>query len=391
VASAQRDVPGFPSAHENVTLRELVVCSLESWDDIWRRNQFFTDALLRRNSGLRVLFVEPPADPLFDLRAGRTPALPRLRWITVDRRLRAFRPLKALPRKAGPLADRLLRSQVLFLARHMSFTEPTLWVNDLTYAPLIPHTRWPSLYDVTDDWLLAPSSSREIQRLRRLDGLALDAADEVVGCSQTLAASRGAQRPVSLVPNGVDVEHLRRPRPRPHDLPDAPVAVYVGSLHDWRIDVELIVELARAQPQLSLVFVGPNSLEQGSRRLLEALPNIVLLGPRPYRDVPGYLQHADVVIVPHRISPFTESLDPIKVYECLAIETPTVATPVAGFREHAEELHVVDRAVFPTRVGELVRAPSRSTRAAEPPQWEERALQFELLLRRASRSRHTPG
>ena len=49
--------------------------------------------------------------------------------------------------------------------------------------------------------------------------------------------------------------------------------------------------------------------------------------------MPGYLQHADVVIVPHVVSPFTESLDPIKAYECLAVGRPTVATPVPGFRE----------------------------------------------------------
>ena len=52
-------------------LKELVVCSLEAWDDVWRRNQFFVDGLLRRNPGLRVLFVEPPADPLFDLASRR--------------------------------------------------------------------------------------------------------------------------------------------------------------------------------------------------------------------------------------------------------------------------------------------------------------------------------
>ena len=57
-------------------LRELVVCSLESWDEVWRRNQFFVDALRKRNPELRVLFVEPPADVLFDLRSGRLRPLP---------------------------------------------------------------------------------------------------------------------------------------------------------------------------------------------------------------------------------------------------------------------------------------------------------------------------
>ena len=60
-------------------LAELVVCSLEPWDEIWRRNQFFVDALLRRKPALRVLFVEPSADVLFDITQRRRPEMPRFR------------------------------------------------------------------------------------------------------------------------------------------------------------------------------------------------------------------------------------------------------------------------------------------------------------------------
>ena len=161
-----------------------------------------------------------------------------------------------------------------------------LWINDVTYAPLIERTRWPSLYDITDDWLLAPFHATRARRLRRLDALALPHADEVVVCSPALAASRGKTRPVSLVPNGVDVEHFRRPRPRPKDLPPGPTAVYVGSLHDARLDVELVGDLADALPQLSVVLVGPDSLGAESHRLLARRPNVHLLGARPYDDVP---------------------------------------------------------------------------------------------------------
>jgi glycosyltransferase involved in cell wall biosynthesis len=373
-----------PDMSHNGALHELVVCSLEAWDDVWRRNQFFVDILLRRNPDLRVLFVEPPADPLFDLWERRAPELPRLRSITADGRLRAFRPLKALPRRAGPIADRLLRGQIEAVARLMGFSHPTLWVNDVTYGPLALSTGWPSLYDVTDDWLHAPFATRELKRLRDLDEFAVRHADEVVVCSQALAVSRGARRSVSLIPNAVDVEHFRRPRARPEDLPARPVAVYLGSLHDFRIDAELVAEVARDLPHLSLALIGPNALSADSQAALEGLPNVFLLGPRPYEDVPAYLQHADIVIVPHRVSPFTESLDPIKVYECLAIDTPTVATPVAGFREHDEELHIVDRNAFAARVAAVLSAPARASREVVTAGWEQRASEFERALRRAS-------
>src|ERR1019366_8005508 len=219
-------------AVEPPPLRELVVCSLEPWAEVWRRNQFFVDALLRRFPALRVLFVEPPADVLYELAQRRRPTLPRIRSLRSDGRLNALRPLKPLPRRLGSIADRVLQHRVIRAARRLGFTQPTLWLNDVTYTPLIQRTSWPTVYDVTDDWLLAPFSPRMIDRLRELDAIALDHADEVVVCSPALAASRGATREVTLVPNGVDSEHFQRPQPRPRDMPSAPTAVYLGTLHD---------------------------------------------------------------------------------------------------------------------------------------------------------------
>jgi glycosyltransferase involved in cell wall biosynthesis len=366
-------------------LGELVVCSLEAWDEVWRRNQFFVSALLRRRPGLRVLFVEPAADPFFDVASRRKPTPPRLRRISDDGRLLALRPVKTLPRRVGGLADALLLAQVRLGARALGFTNPTLWINDVTYAPLISATRWASLYDVTDDWLLAPVGKRERVRLLSLDRFALTHADEVVVCSDALARTRGATRQVSLVHNGVDAEHFSRPRPRPADFPAGPVAVYVGSLHESRLDVDLVCDLARSLPQASIVLVGPTALAVGSRRILGAEPNVYLLGPRPYQEVPAYLQHADVIIVPHRVTPFTESLDPIKAYECLAVSTPTVATPVAGFREHGETFDIVSRIDFCARVQDVLLRTHGSTPVRTPPSWGERALEFESVLMRASR------
>src|ERR1039458_9509286 len=375
-------------AHERALPRELVVCPLEPWDEVRRRNHFFVDALLRRSAPLRVLFVEPPADLLFDLTHKRWPTLPGIRSVRADGRLHVLRPLKALPRRVDSLADRRLQSRVISAAQRLGLTRPTLWINDVNYASLIRRTGWPTVYDVTDDWLLAPLPPREVDRLRALDAIALANSDEVVVCSPALGASRGAIRDVTLVPNGVDTEHFRRPRSRPHDLPSAPTAVYVGTLHDARLDVDLVLELARALPTLSVALVGPDALSGDSRRELLTAPNITMLGARPYADVPAYLQHADVVLVPHRVTPFTDSLDPIKAYECLVVDTPTVATPVAGFRELAGRMTVATRDSF-TRAVEaaLLAGPKRPEEATPVARWDERAASFGQVLARAATRR----
>jgi glycosyltransferase involved in cell wall biosynthesis len=41
----------------------------------------------------------------------------------------------------------------------------------------------------------------------------------------------------------------------------------------------------------------------------------------------------EACFVPHHVTPFTESLNPIKLWEYLAAGKPIVSTPVAGFRE----------------------------------------------------------
>lgn len=363
------------------SLRSLVVCSLEAWDDVWRRNQFLVDGLLRRNNDMVVLFVEPPHDLVEGLARRRLPRRPRLRPVAGSGRLWTLQPVKPLPRRAGPVSDRALWWQVRQAATRLGLVDPVLWVNDTAYGPLIGQTGWPSVYDVTDDWLLVPVPPRERDRRRQLEAVAMRDADQVVVCSPGLARSRGAVRPTILIPNGVDVGHFTCRRPRPADLPVAPVAVYVGTLHDERIDVELVVELATRLPGLSIALVGPDVLGPGSRRRMAAHGNVRLLGPRPYSQVPSYLQHADVVVVPHLVTPFTESLDPIKAYECLAVGRPTVATTVAGFRTLGPPVASVPREEFTARVEQALEVGGIA--AAAPPDdlsWDDRCQRFEAVL-----------
>jgi teichuronic acid biosynthesis glycosyltransferase TuaH len=369
------------------TLLSLVVCSLEAWDEVWRRNQFLVDGLLRRNPRLHVLFVEPPHDLVQGLCQRRFPTAPRLRPVAEIGRLWTLQPVKLLPRQAGPWSDFALWWQVCHAAARLGLQDPILWVNDTTYGPLIARTRWASVYDVTDDWLLEQVPPREHARRRRLEAVTLRDADEVVVCSPNLAESRGAVRPTTLIPNGVDAEHFALPRTRPPDLPASPTAVYVGTLHDERIDVELVLELATRLPDLSVVLVGPDSLAAGSRRRLAARGNVSLLGRRPYALVPGYLQHADVVIIPHRVTPFTESLDPIKAYECLAVRRPTVATEVAGFRALGPPVASVAREAFTARVAQalLAEVPAGMPQLGEA-SWEDRCDRFEAVLATTRRS-----
>jgi glycosyltransferase involved in cell wall biosynthesis len=374
---------------------DLVVCSLEAWDEVWRRNQFLVSGLLAADPRLRVLFVEPPTDPLFELSRRRPPSRARgLRRSTDADRLWTLQQSKIAPRRAGQLADRMLTRGVVRAARRLGMRQPLLWVNDPSRAAVLVRTGWPALYDITDDWLLADRSERQRERIAADERVLMQRCAAVVVCSPQLQRAKGAVRPVTLIPNAVDVEHYRRPAPRPDDLPAGRCAVYVGTLHEDRLDVELCVRTVRTLPPgCSLVLVGPDALSPASRARLAGEPDVVLAGARPYAVVPGYLQHADVLLVPHLVTDFTDSLDPIKLYEYLAVGRPVVSTPVAGFRERADAVTLAASEEFPQAVAAALDADAESSgapivqtvQADRPavsvvPSWGERVAAMRAVL-----------
>jgi teichuronic acid biosynthesis glycosyltransferase TuaH len=367
---------------------DVVCCSLEPWDEVWRRNQFLATGMVEQREDLRLLFVELPFDATWTLLHGRLHRPPGLRSIGRSGRLWAVTPTKWLPRRIWPGADRSLQRKLLRLLGRLGFTRPVLWINDCSYAGLLDLRDWPCVYDITDDWLLIDGSERELERLRRNDADLLERADEVVVCSPALAASRGAARSVHLIPNGVDVAHLRTPMPRPADLPDGPVVLYQGSAAATRLDVELCVEIAtRISGRATLVLLGPSSLDRATEAILRRA-GVVLLGSRPYRTVPAYMQAARVLVVPHLVNPFTESLDPIKARELVALGRPTLSTPVAGLRDIGPPIHVAERHNFASRLEELLdeETPPEGPGPllGRPPSWEERSSEFLRVIEAAS-------
>lgn len=369
-------------------MTDLVVVSLESWDDVWRRNQHLVSGLLAADPELRVLFVEPPADPLHDLLHGRRPVGGhRARRVRGHSRLVTYRPVKWVPRRLDPSADRRLAGAVLRTARRVEFRHPILWINDPAAAGLSTTSGWPTLYDITDDWLAADRSPVELARLAAAEDTLLATAAEVVACSPELVRRKSGVRkgrPIELVPNAVDAAAYREPRMRPHDLPTGRVAVYVGTLHSDRLDVPLAVRTATALGRSgTLVFVGPDLLaSEDSARLREA--GAVILGSRPRDEVIGYLQHADALVVPHLVNAFTDSLDPIKLYEYQAVGRPVVSTPVAGFRDAGDSVEVQEPEHFPQGVVDAVEHRSDRRRGVVAPiaDWSERVGRVRNILNR---------
>jgi glycosyltransferase involved in cell wall biosynthesis len=96
-----------------------------------------------------------------------------------------------------------------------------------------------------------------------------------------------------------------------------------GLIADW-VDVELLASVARRFPEGSLVLVGKTTTDIS---MLERLPNVHLLGRKPYAELPDYCKGFDVALNPFRINELTLNSNPLKVREYLAAGLQVVSTP----------------------------------------------------------------
>ena len=153
----------------------------------------------------------------------------------------------------------------------------------------------------------------------------LRSADLVTAVSPTLLEdSLAANRRAFLLPNGADIAHFARPSPPPAALDGRGTMVgFVGAV-SWRVDMALLEGIARRRPAWTIVLVGRVTVP------VPRLDNLLVVGDRPYEELPGWVQRFDVGIVPYTDAAFNRASFPLKVFDYLASGVPVVAAPLPG-------------------------------------------------------------
>jgi glycosyltransferase involved in cell wall biosynthesis len=338
-------------------LTDLIFISIEPWDQVWRRNQFVTQLLAQRHPKQRILWVNPANDVSNSIRKGRFAEAARRLHTAPPLALRdlpnvfLFTPIKLLPATlqiGSAINDALARRQIRAAARQLGFDKHLLWINPHYAAHMAGHMNESAvIYDITDDWSAMPVPETLRTRILQQDEQLAQRSDAIIVCSPRLAEQKKQYAgKVHLIPNGVDTDRYRPVCQRTldtHPLTASwprPVLAHTGTIHSDRTDVALVLEIARLIPRGTIALIGPDHLNDADRDRLRAMPNIRLSGPVPNAELPRIMSGFDVCIVPHLVDAFSESQDPLKLYEYLACGLPIVSTPIAGFRNFPELIHL---------------------------------------------------
>jgi glycosyltransferase involved in cell wall biosynthesis len=348
--------------------RDIVFISSIDWDAQWQAPQEL--ALRLSKAGNRVLYLENTGVRAPGLRdTGRV--MRRLKLWAGALRTQGVRPVQpglwvyaplVLPPFGFALGAYLNRHLFLPLiggaARRLGMRDPLIWVflpteTTLGLLDLLGAPRGRVVYYCAADFAQLTTSAR---RLARSEAELVERSDVVFTiCDELAIHCRRWNENVHVFPYGVNLkafplhnsDSAHTPRSEREGFSWAPsqtngrnghkVIGYVGGLHR-HVGVDMLVEMARARPAWSWVFVGSPEVPLKD---LPGLPNVYLLGQRPHHELARYIRTFDVCIVPYQRSVYTETVVPSKINEYLAMGKPVVSTnlpPVCDFNDKHQVL-----------------------------------------------------
>lgn len=273
---------------------------------------------------------------------------------------------------------------------------PLLWVYTPTVAPyLASMPRAGLVYHCVDRWWAFSDYDSKVMRDCHAQ-LCTEADVVFASAGELLQDCLKYTSRAYLLRHGVEWEHFSRaalaPPERPADIRDirGPIIGFFGLIHEW-VDQDLLCRVAAAFPQATIVLIGRVQVDDTR---LRAMPNIRLLGQRPYADLPAYAAAFDVALVPFVRNELTAAVNPIKLREYLCAGLPVVATalPEIVLLSDRRQLRVAETAEeFVQAVGEVLevgggsRGAEKRRVAAEAERgesWAGRCAAMAGLLRR---------
>jgi glycosyltransferase involved in cell wall biosynthesis len=343
---------------------DLLVLSEVRWGYFRTRKQFLLSRFPER---WRVYFAQPPGgrdDPWAPRREGNVTCF-TVPFLKPGTRNPLYNAAASLP----PARALLEAAAEGYLARALGrlgvAADPVILVSNIYAARALSRLRRKLVfYDFNDSpfqFAAAPAWARDYWRrtLAQVDAFF------VVSEYYRRELSRQTDRPLVLLGNGVEFPRFAAPREVPAELAalPRPRIGYLGLLSHF-LDFEVLEALRRARRGGTLVLLGPGDpATDAAVRALAARGGVAVPGPRPYDDVPAWLQGLDLGVIPFRASdPHVQGINPNKVYQYLAAGLPVVTTPVLDLEAAPPALQ------FASSVSEWERAVARALDAPPDPE-----------------------
>lgn len=262
--------------------------------------------------------------------------------VNVENQFWVFSPVSVPGPTGQKLSSWALAPQIKMAAARAGIKRPLLWVHCPAGAALvkdIPHAAL--VLQRTDRFESFPEADPAVvgAQIKALK----ETADLAVYCNANLMAEEASEvRRQLLITHGVDLEMFiaagKAKAPGPGDVAvlKRPRVGFVGGIDAHTFGPQLFLGTASRMPDVEFALIGGCSLPEGWC----TLPNVKLLGRKPYETVASYMAAMDVLIMPWNDSDWIQACNPIKLKEYLAVGRPVVTTDFPALGKYRDIVRV---------------------------------------------------
>lgn len=310
---------------------DIICFSHLRWNFVYQRPQHL---LSRFSKEQRIFFIEEPIfDTTFDY--NYIEEKDTNIWIVVPH---------LTPSSSTEEVNQKQKNQLHSLIYTKSIDHYILWY----YSPMaLSYGEYLSpkiiVYDCMDELSAFKFAS---PKLKYYEDKLLQKADIVfTGGHSLFEAKKHKHHHIFSFPSSIDKQHFiaaRNKKEEPQDQKSIPYPRlgFYGVL-DERIDLELIDKMAVMRPEWQFIFIGP--IVKIDPDSLPKRNNIYYLGMKDYQDLPSYLAHWDIALMPFALNESTKFISPTKTPEYLAGGKPVISTAiqdVVNSYAHIDLVHI---------------------------------------------------
>lgn len=207
------------------------------------------------------------------------------------------------------------------------------------------------IYDCMDNYKCWPGCNRE--SLIDMEKKVLNISSYVIASSENLYNELinydvNIKNKLYIINNGVDIESFdlnklgKNNEVNIFKNNNKKRVGYVGTISKW-VDLNLVENIAIKNKNLDFYIIGP--IENGTDiRKYKNINNIIFTASQPYYSIPNILSKLDITIMPFKKIDLVDSVNPVKVYEYLAMGKPVIALRYTETEKFGDLIYLYDNA-----------------------------------------------
>lgn len=380
-----------------------IICfGYDTWSSMWKREQSLMYYLAKKSFINRLIFVNPvlPVSYLASrkrfkwnfAKGWKRMILPR----KVAENIWALTPFYLLPftwryKIIRKINARLVSKLIaLFLGPRqyiVVINNPCFQIEPL--ADIFLKNASLVIFDWADDWAAFEKDNSERKKVEGVCEKYIKSSDMVLTVNENLGEmAKALNKNTFILHNATNYEIFSQQINSNYvaELKSAsrPIIGYAGWIVESRIDLEIIEYMSKRHPAWTILFVGP--IKEDFAKKLSLIPNLKLLPPVDYTELPKFIRNFDVCIIPNKINQFTDGNNPIKFFDYLATGRPIVTTKTAGANNLKDVINIAEtKEEFINKVEEVLTSDTfekitRRKEIARLNSWETRVDKMAKLI-----------